>query len=185
MKFRPYYLWVALPVLIIVAWVALFYWPLAKEERLRRQEAAATAKAIEATDRELADAGRVLDEERQIKQSLSDLYSRIPHLTELPDLMRWMAGRAKREGLVLDVVQSNVSALKGSGNSGVVHPVIEVRVKGRFLDVGRFFDDLEDRTLFRAFTSATIVSEERDNPMVLAKCTLELNAWKERPVEVK
>jgi Tfp pilus assembly protein PilO len=185
MKFRRFYLWIALPVVIIIAWVVFFYWPLAKETRLRKQEMAATIKEIEGADSELTATGTLLEKERQIKQSLTELYNRIPHLAELPDLMRWMVKKAKQDGLALEVVQGNVSALQGTGNSGVVHPVFEVRVKGRFLDVGRFLGDLETRALFKGVTSARIAGDDRDNPIVLAKCALELNAWRERFVEGK
>jgi hypothetical protein len=185
MRFRGLYLWVALPIAIVIAWAVLFYWPLATETRLRKQEMAAAGKAIENTERELMAVGTALDKERQVKQSLSELYSQIPHLSELPDLMRWMVKRAKQDGLALEVVQSTVSALKGTGSSGVVHPVFEVRVKGRFLEVGRFLGDLETKALFKGVASASITADERDNPVVLTKCTMELNAWRERPIESK
>jgi Tfp pilus assembly protein PilO len=180
MKFKGVYLWVALPVAIVVVWLLAFYLPISVEIRSSGQQIQAVKSEAEKTDNEIASTSTLVQRDRQMQQSLKDFTTQVPQVAALPDFIRWVTKRAKETGLSVNRIDSSLPPSDGAQGSVFLHPLVQVDVQGRFLEMGRFLDDLSQKFAFKSILKAKVSYVERENPVLSAKYVVELNVWREQ-----
>jgi hypothetical protein len=70
-------------------------------------------------------------------------------------------------------------------HKNIVHPVFEMGIKGRFLDMGQFLEELSARTAYGSIKQARIACDEKEYPVLSGRFVIEFKALKERAREGK
>jgi Tfp pilus assembly protein PilO len=180
MKFKGVYFWIALPVAIVVIWLLAFYLPISSEIRSSGQGVLALKYESEKMDNEIASTNTLVQRDRQMQKSLKDFTAQVPQVAALPDFIRWLTKRAKETGLSVSRIDSSLPPSDETQGSIFLHPIVEIDLQGRFLEMGRFLDDISQRFVFNSILKAKVSSVERENPVLSAKYVVELNVWREQ-----
>ncbi len=67
----------------------------------------------------------------------------------------------------------------------MLNPVFEVGLKGGFLEMGRFLEDLSNKTAFKSVQAARIGYDEREYPQLSGRFMIEFKALKGKKSESK
>lgn len=180
MKFKVIYLWFALPVVVIIAWVLVFYMPMSARIKAKEREVAALEGEMQRADNDIKNIMEVKKRNEEMKQSFQELETQIPAFEELPEFMGEIVKVAKGEGIVLDKFSSMFASAEMGQKGGLTNPVFEIGLKGRFLQMGRFLERLGDKKAFGGITKARIVYDEKEYPVLTGSFVLEFKAWKEK-----
>ncbi len=185
MKFKSIYVWFALPVVLVVLWITLFYLPLTANIAKTEKETLTLRQESARTENQISIVLNLKKRDVRMRQLLADISKQIPMLASFPDVMLSVAKTARKEGLFLQDF-STMPLVEASGRQvSLVTPVIEIGVKGRFLDLGRFVENLGRTGAFKGITKASVVVSEKEYPFVSAKVAAEFRAWKEKDSEGK
>ena len=66
-----------------------------------------------------------------------------------------------------------------------MNPVFEVGLKGGFLEMGRFLEDLSNRTAFKGIKAARISYDDKEYPQLNGRFVIEFKALKGKKSESK
>ena len=68
---------------------------------------------------------------------------------------------------------------------GLVNPVFEMGLRGGFLEMGRFLEELSGKAAFKGIQAARIDYGEKEYPLLTGKFVIEFKALKGRKSESK
>ena len=94
-----------------------------------------------------------------------------------------MLKNIRKEGVTLSSFNTNFSKLESKPGSLLIHPVFEMSLKGRFINMGKFIDDLDDKKVYKGITKARISYDEKEYPVLTGKFTLEFTARRSGSLE--
>ena len=180
MKFKALYAWMALPVLVMVGWVFLFYFPFSARVERYEKDLSALKADQEKVEKEIQNRldGRV--KEKQTKVSLSDLAARVPMVEQFPGYVRRVLNNAKSYGLEVDDIITTPVPAGGSKEVSVATPVWEIDLQGRFLEMGKFLEGLAESSAYRGITKARLYYDEKSYPVLKGRFVVESKVLKGR-----
>jgi len=178
MKFKTLYIWFAIPVAIVLAWIFLFYMPLSAKTKTISKELLSLRQEEERLDLELASIYQMKGKYDNTKESLRKFYSSIPVLDEMPNFIRSIVESAKRNGVVITSFNSMFETMDRQKTQLLMTPTFEIGLKGKFIDMGRFLEELENQNAFKRILSASIGHDQKEYPALAGKFVIEFKAWR-------
>lgn len=184
-KFKTFYLWFLLPLTIIVVWIFAFYMPFSAKIKQKEKEIAEIKQEVKAIELNINNAMDLKRRGDQVKASIKEIQMQLPTIDVFPDFMIKVLKDIRKESIKLSSFSSNLSSLEGKPDLLLVHPVFEIGLKGRFINMGRFIDELDDGKYFRGILRAKISYDEKEYPILTGKFTTEFTARRSGVLEDK
>jgi Tfp pilus assembly protein PilO len=178
MKFRVVYLWFGLPVLIVVFWLLAFYAPMAAAINGQRKELLSVQKERQTIDRALRDIIEARKKDARARSSLEGSFRNIPLYSHFPGVIRMVAQTAKREGIVIDALDTTMIPNEPQQPNALTKPTLDMALKGRFLDMGRFLEDIQKQSGFKRIDEARISYNDKEYPVLTGRFLVEFRAWR-------
>ena len=185
MNFKSLYLWFGLPILVIVAWVFLVYMPMNSVVKNKEGKLAAVKNERQTVERDLKDFVGDATSQKRLKQSYDDFMGQAPVVERMPEYIKNVMNMAKSKGITIGSLSGYYSSLDISQKTGLVNPVFEIGLRGGFLEMGRFLEDLSSRTAFKGIQAARINYDEKEYPQLTGKFVIEFKALKGKKSESK
>jgi Tfp pilus assembly protein PilO len=185
MNFRSFYLWFGLPILVIVAWVFLIYMPMNSGAKNKEGKLTAIKNERQTVERDMKDFVGEVTSQRSLQASYDEFMGQTPVVERMPEYMKNVMNMAKSKGITIGSLSGYYSSLDISQKAGLVNPVFEMGLRGGFLEMGRFLEDLSNRTAFKGIQAARINYDEKEYPRLTGKFVIEFKALKGRKSESK
>ncbi|MBA4390544.1 MAG: hypothetical protein C0399_06375 [Syntrophus sp. (in: bacteria)] len=185
MNFKGFYIWFGLPVLVIVVWVALVYVPVDSAMKKKEGKLVTIKNERQKIDENIKNLTVEARTQENLQQSYDDFMRQAPVIEKMPEYMRTVMQMAKSKGVAIGSLQGYYNSIDVSQKTGLVYPIFEVGLKGGFLEMGRFLEELSNKTGFKGIQKAHISYEEKEYPTVTGKFVIEFKALKGKNRESK
>ncbi len=166
MKFKPFHLWAVLPVILIVAWFVLFYSPVSSKNRLKERELMRVKAEKVTAENEVNRLRALRKREMEAKSRIENMSADIPRYEDLPRFIKGITEMAKAKGALVEDFGSIFLPQEDQQSGPVMNPVMEITVKGRYLQMGRFLEELERNKAFKGVVKARMTYEEKQYPVL-------------------
>ena len=185
MNSKSFYLWFGLPVLVVVAWVLLVYMPMNSGLKNKEGKLTAIKNERQTVEKDMKDFVGDATSQKRLQQSYDEFMSQAPVVERMPEYMKNVMNIAKSKGITIGSLSGYYGSLDTSQKAGLVNPVFEMGLRGGFLEMGRFLEDLSSRTAFKGIQAAHINYDEKEYPQLAGKFVIEFKALKGRKSESK
>jgi hypothetical protein len=185
MNFKSIYLWFGLPILVIVAWVLLVYVPMDSSAKSKERKLTAIKNERQTVEKDMKDFVGEVTTQKRLHESYDEFMGQTPVVERMPEYMKNVMNMAKNKGIAIGSLSGYYSSLDVSQRAGLVNPVFEVGLKGGFIEMGRFLEDLSNRTAFKGIQAARISYDEKEYPQLSGKFVIEFKALKGKKSESK
>lgn len=185
MNFKSFYVWFGLPLLIIAAWVALVYIPVDSAMKKKESQLAAIKNERQKLDGSIKDLTVDARTQTILQQSYDEFMRQAPVIEKIPAYMRAVMQMARNKGVAIGSLDGYYNSIDISRKTELVYPVFEVGLKGGFLEMGRFLEELSGKTGFKGVQKAYISYEEKEYPTLNGKFVIEFKALKGKKREGK
>lgn len=179
MKVKTSYLYFAGALLILMLWLFLFFLPLTSKAKEKKEVLRAIRKEMEMVDRQIADLLALRTRQKEVDIRMEEIRTQLPTIDGLYDLIKGLVLSAKRQGLEVEAIQPLFTSVKELEGKDFLYPIFEVTLKGRFLQMGRFLEELEKSRSFRGISKAKISYDEHGYPLLKGKIVLQMRVLKE------
>jgi Tfp pilus assembly protein PilO len=180
MKFKGFYLWIGVPIVCVAVWFFFFYVPTKAEIKNKRNELNEVKQQTQKVEDDIRALTEMKRKEDGIKTSLREYRGQIPLFDNFPDFIYQVAGEARKSGLVLDRFSGTFKTLDLQAKTILTYPVFEVGLKGRFMEMGKFLEQVSSSRAYRKVMRGQITYNEKEYPVLAGKFEIEFKAWKER-----
>jgi Tfp pilus assembly protein PilO len=180
MRFKGLYIWVGLPIIIAAVWFFFFYIPMKAEINNKRNELNEAKQQTQKVESDIRALTEMKRREETIKTSLKEYRGQIPLFDNFPDFIYQVAGGVRKSGLVLDRFSGMFKTLDMEPKTILTYPVFEVGLKGRFMEMGKFLEQVSSSRGYRKIMKGQITYNEKEYPLLAGKFEIEFKAWKER-----
>jgi Tfp pilus assembly protein PilO len=180
MRFKSLYLWIALPIVIAAVWFFVFYMPIKADISNKRNELNDVKQQTQKVETDIKALTEMKRKEDSIKASLREYRGQIPLFDNFPDFIYQVAGSARKSGLVLDKFSGTFKSLDMQPKTILTYPVFEVGLKGRFMEMGKFLEQISSSRAYRKIIKGAISYNEKEYPLLAGRFEIEFKAWKER-----
>jgi Tfp pilus assembly protein PilO len=178
MRFRIIYLWFSLPALIVVLWFLAFYMPVSSYLDQQRKELASVQRTRENVESSIKDMIEVRKRDAQTRSSLDEMSRSMPLYQQFPSVIKAVAESGKKEGLIFETINSSLLPGDPQQPSSLVKPSLDIISKGRFLDICRFLDSIEEQKGFKRIADGRLSYMDKDYPVLTGRFLIEFKAWK-------
>ena len=165
-------------VLGVAAWF-LLYQPRINARNKAAKEIAELRKELDDTKARIAQMPRLRQKKAQLEQEIGDIWARVVPRSEMLGLFRRISQEAERERVhFLEIVPPGLDTLlQEEGPTAQVRPVpFFVTVQGRYLDIGRYVEELARYQYFVRVPDFDINARQDIRPEVEAKLLLNIYA---------
>ena len=180
MRFKSMYVWIGLPIIITAVWFLIFYMPMKAELNNKKNELNDAKQQTQKVDADIKALLEMKRKEESIKASLREYRGQIPLFDNFPDFIYQVAGGARKSGLVLDKISGTFKTLDMQPKTILTYPVFEVGLKGRFMEMGKFLEQVSSSRAYRKIMNGRISYNEKEYPLLAGRFEIEFKAWKER-----
>lgn len=184
MNYKNLIIWIGAPVVILALWVLAVYVPINAQARKGQNTINSILKERKDLETSLVDMSRQAQTQETLKRSYDDFLGQAPTIERMADFMAGVVAAAKVRGMAVESLSGRYETMDLS-RKGIINPVFEMGLKGRFIDMGKFIDDLSGKTAFKGVQKARIVYDEKDYPALTGRFVIEFKALKERSLEGK
>lgn len=173
-----------LPVAIILVWILAVYIPMSVQATKGQDSLNAVLQERKALEANLLTMTQQVQTQASLKKSYDEFLSQAPTIDRMGQFMAGVVHSAKSRGMSLERLNGEYSSMEAS-RQNVIHPVFEMGVKGKFLDMGKFLEELSGKTAFAGIRKARIAYDEKEYPVLSGRFVIEFKALKERTFEGK
>jgi Tfp pilus assembly protein PilO len=174
------YVWIGLPIVITAVWFFVFYMPMKAETNNKQNELNDAKQQTQKVDMDIKALMEMKRKEESIKTSLREYRGQIPLYDNFPDFIYQVAGGARRSGLVLDKFSGTFKTLDMQPKTILTYPIFEVGLRGRFMEIGKFLEQVSSSRAYRKIMNGRISYNEKEYPLLTGRFEIEFKAWKER-----
>jgi Tfp pilus assembly protein PilO len=169
---------------IILLWVFAVYMPLNAQAIKGQNSLKAVLQERKALETSIMSMTRQVQDEEALKKSYDEFLTQAPAVGRMGEYMAGVVHVAKLRGMSLERLSGHYESMEVSYKN-VVRPVFEMGFKGRFLDMGRFLEELSGRTAYGSIKQARIMYDDKEYPVLSGRFVIEFKALKERTLESK
>ncbi len=173
-----FYLWFGLPVLIVILWFAAFYGPMTSALENKRKELETVQRSREAVAATLNHVLQMKKRDVGAKLSLGMSSRNLPAVAQLPGVVKAVAETAKKEGLVFETLTTTMVPADTHPASGLTKAALDMGVKGRFINMGKFLEHVEGQKGFKRVVDARISYADTEYPVLTGRFFVEFRAWR-------
>jgi len=179
MRFKIIYFWFALPVLIGVLWFFAFYMPVSSYVEKQHSELSTALRTREIVENTVKDVLEVRKRDAQARSSLDGISRNMPMYYRFPSVIKMLAESGKKEGIIFETLNSMVLPNDSQQAPSLIKPAIDMELKGKFLDIGKFLEGVEKQKGYKRIVRGKILYTDKDYPVLTGKFLVEFRAWKE------
>ena len=184
MSYRNLLMWIGPPVLIIIVWVLAIYWPLSAQMRNGRQGIETAMQERKDLEASVVAMTQQKQTQEQLQRSYDDFLRQAPAIDRIGDYMASVVGAAKARGMGVEEVSGYYGSMDLT-RKNIINPVFELTLRGGYLDMGRFLEELSQQMAYKSVLKARIASDENDQYALAGRFVLEFKALKRRSLEGK
>ena len=178
-------LWLAgPPVLVIALWIFAVYMPLEAQATKGRNAVNAVKQELKNVETSVLNMTMQIQTQEQLKKSYDDFLGKAPTIDGMSQFMTGVVRDARTKGMGVERLSGHYDKMDLSGKN-VVNPVFEMGLRGDFLDMGKFLEELSGKTAFKGIQKASISYDEKDYPLLSGRFVIEFKALKGRSLESK
>lgn len=180
MKFKTLYIWLSLPFIVIIAWMLAFYMPMSARIKSKEKEIINIRQMAQAIDNDVNNYLILKKKSEETSRLISNLSGDIPLFDQFPDFIMKLAKSTASMGLHLETLDGLNTMADFEKERFLVNPLFEFGLKGKYLSIGKFLEDLTNQKVFNKILKAEIIGNENEYPVLTGKFIIEFKAWKER-----
>jgi len=185
MKFKTVYIWYGLPIFLIILWVALIFYPASSSIKSKETELAKIRQESKTADASLQTLIQSRDKESHWKKSLEEFKAHAPDLERFSDVMKELVRLAQARGVAIERMTHVFDSVNVEHPSAIINPLFEIEIKGRFLEMGSFLEELTNKPVYRGITKAQLAYNEKEYPVLTGKYIVAFKAMKGKTSEGK
>ncbi len=185
MNFKSLYLWFGLPVLVIVVWFFAVYLPIDSSMKSKENKLTAIKNERQTIEGNLKNIMSEATTQKKLQESYDEFMGQTPSVEQMSQYIKNVSNMAKSRGMSVGSLSGYYNTIDVAQGMGLVNPVFELGLRGNFLEMGRFLEDLSTRTAFRGIQAARIDYSEKEYPLLTGKFVIEFKALKSRKSESK
>lgn len=178
MRFKITYFWFSLPILIGILWLFAFYIPVSSLIEKQRVELSTARRTRETMGNAVRDILEARKKDTQARLSLDGISKSMPMYHQFPSLIKAIAETGQRGGIVFDSFNSLVLPNDSQQIPSLVKPALDMTLKGRFLDIGKFLEGVEKQKGYKRIADGKVSYVDKDYPELTGKFLIEFRAWK-------
>ena len=114
------------------------------------------------------------------RQLVKNLGGGIPYFDEFPNFIVRLAKSTGSRDVSLDTLNSMVTSADFEKKTFLLNPVFEVGLKGKYISIGKFLEDLTNQTVFKKILKAHIAYDEKGHSNLTGMFIIEFKTWRER-----
>jgi len=180
MKFKIIYIWFGLPFILIIVWVLAFYIPISSKIKIKEREILSIKQQVQAINNDINNIILMNVKGKETRQLVKTISGEMPFFDEFPDFMVRLAKSTRSKGVSLDILNSLVTSADFEKKTFLVNPVFEIGLKGKYISMGRFLEDLTNQMVFKKIIKAHISYNEKEYPDLTGMFMIEFKALKGR-----
>jgi Tfp pilus assembly protein PilO len=185
MNSKSFYIWFGLPVLVIAAWVFLAYIPMHSAMQTREGTLTVVKNERQKLDASIMNLASEARTQKQLQQAYNEFMNQAPVMEKMPEYVRNVMKMAQDKGVAVKSLHGYYNTLELSQKAGLANPEFEVELKGGFLEMGRFLEELSGKAGFSAIHAARIGYDDKEYPTLTGKFVIEFKALKGKKNESK
>lgn len=178
MRFKITYFWFSLPILIGILWFFAFYIPVSSLIEKQRAELSTVQRTRETMGNAVRDILEARKKDAQARSSLDGISNSILMYHQFPTLIKAIAETGKRGGIVFDSFSGIVLPNDSQQIPSLIKPALDMTLKGRFLDIGKFLEGVEKQKGYKRIADGKISYTDKDYPELTGKFLIEFRARK-------
>ncbi|MCX5809091.1 MAG: hypothetical protein NTX36_06945 [Proteobacteria bacterium] len=184
-KFKMFHIWFVVPVMIIALWVFIFYMPFSAKIKQKEKEISNLKQEEQGIEVNIRTAIDLKKRNEQAKSSIIEIQMQLPTIDAFPDFMIGLLKDIKKDAASLSSFSTNFSSLEGEPGLLLIHPVFEIGLKGKYVNIGKLLNDLGNRKFYRGISKAKISYDEIEYPALTGKFAVEFTARRSGVLEDK
>ena len=184
MNYKNLIWWLSPLAAIVLVWVFAVYLPMNVQTKKGQDSLNAVLQERKNLETALVTMTQQAQSQATLKKSYDDFLSQAPTIDRMGQFMAGVVHSAKSRGMSLERLSGQYGSMEAS-QKAVINPVFELGIKGEFLDMGKFLEELSEKTAFKGVRKARITYDEKDYPVLSGRFVVEFKALKERAREGK
>lgn len=184
MNYKNLAICIGMPLALIVIWVLAVYVPITMQVKKKQNSINAILKDRKDLESQLVTMSLQTKTQDDLKKRYNEFLIETPTLQTMPVFMGNVLSEARSRGMDVRRLDGQYSTLDTS-QKGIVNPVFALDLKGGFLDIGKFLEDLSRRSAFKSIQKAKIGHDENQNQVLSGKFLIEFKVLKDKTLEGK
>jgi Tfp pilus assembly protein PilO len=136
-------------------------------------------KARETLASSVKDVLEMRKRDAQARSSFDEISRNMPTYHQFPSMIRAVAQSGKTDGVVFEGLNSIVLPNDAQQTPSLIKPALNIVLKGRFLDIGKFLEGVEKQKGYKRVAAGMLSCADKDYPMLTGRFLVEFRAWKE------
>ncbi len=184
MNYKKLAILVGVPVIMIVVWVLGVYLPIDAQAKKKQNSINTILKERKDMEASIMVMSQEIQTQETLKKVYNEFLSQTPTIDKMPGFMGSLVRDARSKGMAVERLNGYYSSIDVA-NKGIVNPVFEMGLKGQFLDIGKFIEEISQKTAFKGVQKARVAYNENDGSILTGRFVIEFKALKGRPGEGK
>ena len=179
MNFKRMYIWFALPLILFVIWFSLVFIPLNSGIKSRESDLARITSDTQSLEKAMKELLNRSSDQKRLHESYEQFMAQTPTVDRMPEYMKSLTGLARMRGVLVETISARYDTIDPSQNSQIFNPVFEMGLKGDFLDMGRFLEDMSRKGAYKNVQAARIDYSDKEYPQLSGNFAIEFKALKD------
>ncbi len=184
MNYKKLAVWFGIPLAMIIVWVFAVYLPINAGANKKQNTINAILKERKDIETNVMSMSREIQTQEGLKKSYNDFLDQTPSIDKMPGFMGALVRDARSKGMAVENLNGHYNSMD-TARKGIVNPVFEMGLKGGFLDMGKYLEEISQKTAFKGVQKARIAYDDKDNAVLAGRFVIEFKALKGRPGEGK
>ncbi len=184
MSYKSLNIWFGMPVALALVWVFAVYMPIRSLTAAHERTLTTVRDDARKLDAEMKGIVAQTQDRKKMSKSYGELVRQAPTMASMPEYIRGIIGMADQRGIVVTGLRGYYGTLEPSGK-GLMRPLFEMELRGRFLDLGRLLEDISHKGGYSAVRMARIDGNEKDLSTVTGRFVIEFKALRGTGIESK
>lgn len=184
MNYKKLAIWLGIPLAMIVVWALVVYLPIDAGAKKKQSMINAILKERKDMETSIMTMSQQVQTQDNARKAYNEFLAQTPSIDRMPGFISGLLRDARSKGMAVGNLNGNYNSLD-SAHRGIVNPVFEMNIKGEFLDMGKFLEEISNKTAFKGVQKARIAFDDKDNTILAGRFVVEFKALKGRPGEGK
>ena len=184
MNFKKMAIWFVAPVAMIIIWGLAVYLPITSGSSKKQGMIASILKERKDIEMNIVSISQQMQVQDNLKKTYDNFLKQTPTVDKTSGFMRDLVRDARLRGMAVDSLSGHYEGID-SARKSVVNPVFELSIRGSFLDMGKFLENMSEKSSFKVIRNARIAYDETDNATLTGKFMVEFKALQGKPGEGK
>lgn len=184
MNYKKLAVWFGVPLVMIIVWVFAVYLPIEVGAKKKQNTVNAILKERKDIETNITSMSQEIQSQENLKKVYDNFLSQTPSIDKMPGFMGGLVRDARSKGMAVENLNGHYNSID-TARKGIVNPVFEMGIKGGFLDMGKYLEEISQKTAFKGIQKARIAYDDKDNSVLTGRFVIEFKALKGRPGEGK